>query len=109
MICLTCRVDVKGARCPKCNSSLHHVERLTSLLSGLDRGLDQRTQMAPCTIEEDYGGYYKVVDQLTNEAVMCGLDNQDCAFSWAMANGRLPVKNDQDVLKILNLISLSEK
>lgn len=110
MICLHCRtLDLVGERCPKCNSSLRHAERLGDMLADYGRGLDRRTRSAQCVIEPDFGGYLKVVDPATGEAYMCGFDNEMHAFDWAISNGLLPTRSDDDTLKILNLFSLSEK
>lgn len=110
-LCLRCRAvvePVKG-RCPSCAQRTNVGETLALLLQDYEHGLDRRTRLPiACTIEHDFGGYFKIVDPATGEALMCGLDTFDAAHSWALGRGLMPTRNDADTLKILNLFQISE-
>ena len=109
ILCVECNeavVPLKGC-CPICATSLDRGDALALLLADYDRGLKGRTRTV--TVEDDFGGYFKVVDQNADDALMCGFDTAEHANHWAIARGLMPVRSDADTLKILNLFQISEK
>lgn len=107
--CLSTREPVRG-RCPTCGDSSWRSESVQRNLSDYAKGLDRRTRAAGSlsVVTETDGHYFAVLDS-DGSKLMCGFDSAEQAFAWCIHRGHMPVRTDDDVLKILNLMHLSEK
>lgn len=112
-VCLSCMSQKEPVRqrCPDCGAKSYDSDGLQRNLEDYSRGLDRGTRYRnPVAIEpETHGHYFAVVNTISREKLMCGFDSAEQAFAWCLLRGLMPVRKDADVLKILNLIDLSEK